>query len=238
MRTTLFIPTKNEIDAVKIIMPQIRPEWVDEIICVDGHSRDGTAEWLEAQGYRVLRQKSDGLIGAYWECIEAASGDVIIGFSPDGNSIPETIPKIVQKMREGYDIVIASRYKDGARSADDDMVTAFGNWMFTTMANLLYRGNITDLCVMYRGFRKNLVYELSLSRSRHPMMEIELMVRGLKSGLRMLDIPADEPARIGGVRKMRIFYNGWFVLWVLLKEVYAFPRRKPPASERTRRPER
>lgn len=231
MRTTLFIPTKNEIDAIKVIMPQIRPEWVDEIIVVDGHSTDGTPEWLESQGYRVLRQKTDGLIGAYWECIEAASGDVIVGFSPDGNSVPDAIPRIVEKMREGYDIVIASRYKDHARSFDDDPVTAFGNWMFTTMANLFYRGNITDLCVMYRGFRKNLVYELQLSRSRHPMMEIELMVRGLKRGLKMIDIPADEPARIGGVRKMRIFYNGWFVLWVLLKELYLFPRTKPPYRE-------
>lgn len=224
MKTTLFIPTKNEIDAVKIIMPQVRPEWVDEIICVDGHSTDGTPEWLEQQGYRVIRQKTDGLIGAYWECIEVAAGDVIVGFSPDGNSVPGAIPKLVDKMREGYDIVVASRYKDAAHSDDDDTITAFGNWMFTRMANLLYRGRITDLCVMYRAFRKDLVYQLGLSRSRHPMMEIELMVRAIKGGLRILDIPADEPARIGGVRKMRILYNGWFVLWVLIKELWMFPR--------------
>jgi glycosyltransferase involved in cell wall biosynthesis len=226
MKFTLFIPTKNEIDAVKVIMPQIRPEWVDEIICVDGHSTDGTPQWLEAQGYRVIHQQSEGLIGAYWECLDVAQGDVIVAFSPDGNSKVEAIPQLIEKIKEGYDIVVASRYAPGARSEDDDWITGFGNWMFTRLANLLYGSRYTDLLVMYRAFRRSLPYELELSRSRHPMMEIELMLRAAKNGLRVADIPADEPARIGGVRKMRIFYNGWFVLWTILKELWV--HRKMP----------
>jgi len=228
MKFTLFIPTKNEIDAVKVIMPQIRPEWVDEIICVDGHSTDGTPQWLEEHGYRVIPQQSDGLIGAYWECMDVAQGDVIVAFSPDGNSMVDAIPQLIEKIKEGYDIVVASRYAPGSHSDDDDWLTGFGNWFFTGLSNVLYGAHNTDLLVMYRAFRKSLPYDLELSRSRHPMMEIELMLRGVKNGLRMTDIPAVEPARIGGVRKMKIFYNGWFVLWVIIKELFVHRRMKTP----------
>jgi hypothetical protein len=58
-------------------------------------------------------------------------GDVVITFSPDGNSIAELIPELVNKMKEGYDMVIVSRYLNEAKSEDDDIITAFGNWLFT-----------------------------------------------------------------------------------------------------------
>ena len=41
-------------------------------------------------------------------------------------------------MREGYDLVIGSRYRDGAKSDDDNWLTALGNWMFTRIVNVLF----------------------------------------------------------------------------------------------------
>ena len=52
-------------------------------------------------------------------------------FSPDGNSIPELIPNLISKMKEDHDMVIVSRYLDDAKSDDDDIITRFGNWLFT-----------------------------------------------------------------------------------------------------------
>jgi len=220
MKTTLFIPVLNELEGVKVIMPRIHKEWVDEILIVDGDSTDGTREYLEEQGYTVIRQKEKGLIAAYWECIEASKGDVIIAFSPDNNSVPELIPAMVRKMGEGYDLVIASRYLAGARSYDDGTITAFGNWMFTRMINLLYGGRYSDALVMYRAFRKDLIKTLSLAKNQHPFLEIELVIRSLKHGLKLTEIPGDEPKRIGGISKMRVLYHGSAVLYVVLKELF------------------
>jgi len=226
MKTTLFIPTLNEIEAIKTIMPRIKREWVDEIIVVDGNSTDGTPEWFRENGYRVISQKSHGLAGAYWECFEAAAGDVIILFTPDGNSIPDLIPVMVEKMREGYDLVIASRYASGAKSQDDDFVTGFGNWMFTKMVKTFYGGPVTDVLVAYRAFRKSLVSTLQLTRSNHPYFEQELVIRSIKHGLRIAEVPGDEPARIGGVRKMSVVYNGSWVLYGILRELFVHRVKK------------
>ena len=228
MKTTLFLPTRNEIDGIKAIMPQIRPEWVDEILFVDADSTDGTREWLEERGYRVLRQVGHGLGAAYWQCLAEAKGDVIIAFSPDGNSVPEAIPRLVEEMRKGYDMVIASRYLPPARSADDDVVTAFGNWMFTTAINVLFGGHYTDALVMLRAFRKDLFERVGMDASEtRPVLEPLLCMRCARLKMKVADIPADEPPRIGGERKMRVLYNGWCILSVMLRDFLLRP--KPPA---------
>jgi glycosyltransferase involved in cell wall biosynthesis len=223
MKTTLFIPVLNEIVGLKLIMPRVKKEWVDEILFVDGGSTDGSYEYLEQQGYKVIQQKGRGLELAYWACFDAAAGDVIITFSPDNNSIPELIPLMIQKMREGYDLVIASRYLNNAKSDDDDAVTAFGNWLFTKVANILHGGQYTDFIVMYRAFRKDLITQLDLERretGEFPVLQQQLMIRAVKHRLKIAEIPGDEPKRIGGVRKVRIFYHGWAVLYVIIKELF------------------
>src|SRR3954464_14417544 len=110
MRSTLAVLVLNEIEAIQVVLPQIQREWVDEIIVVDGGSTDGTIEYCEGLGYRVLRQKERGYGRGMLELIEMASGDIIIEFMGDGNCKVDTIPALVKKVEEGYDLVIASRY--------------------------------------------------------------------------------------------------------------------------------
>ena len=60
MKTTLLIPTVNEIEGMKIIMPRIKKEWVDEILIVDGGSTDGTLEYARSHpDYVVVPQQSE-----------------------------------------------------------------------------------------------------------------------------------------------------------------------------------
>ncbi|MBI4062699.1 MAG: glycosyltransferase family 2 protein [Elusimicrobia bacterium] len=225
MKTTLFIPIRNEIDGLKQILPMIKKEWVDEIIFVDGNSTDGSFEYLKNNGYFVIKQKSKGTCGAYWECCEVAKGDIIIAFSPDGNSLPELIPILAEKMKDGYDMVIASRYADGAKSYDDDFITAFGNWMFTQLVNVLFSARYTDSIVMFRAFKKNLLSQLELTSGNLPVLEMQLTIGCAKKKLKVLDIPGDEPIRIGGVRKMNPLINGCALLWCVFWEWITWRRQ-------------
>ena len=115
-------------------------------------------------------------------------------------------------------MVIASRYAPGARSDDDDIITAFGNWLFTTLINVLHGGKYTDAMVMFRIFKKSLIKDLDLDKQETyrqenwfgtkicwmPILSIRCAKRGLKVG----EIPGDEPDRIGGVRKLQILRWG------------------------------
>jgi len=219
MKVSLVIFSLNEIDGMKVIMPKIKKEWHDQLIIIDGGSTDGTIEYAKEHGYPVFIQKERGPAAAFKEAMEKVTGDIVITFSPDGNSIPEKIPELVEKMKEGYDIVILSRYLDGAKSYDDDAVTAFGNWMFTRLVNLLFRIRITDLLVMYRAFRKELVGELKIN-TKALCWQTQTLLRASKKKLRIGEIPCDEPARIGGKRKMHPLKNGISELLMIMREFF------------------
>lgn len=230
MKTTLFIPTLNELEGMRILMPQIDPSWVDQILVVDGQSTDGTIEYCREHNYELVVQKKKGLRFAFLEGWPHVRGDVVITFSPDGNSVAAAIPALVAKMREGYDMVIGSRYLAGARSSDDDLITGFGNWLFTRTVNLLHGGHYTDAMVMLRAYRTALFYELDLDKEETyapeklfcTVLGIEpiLSVRAVKRRLRIAEIPADEPKRIGGVRKLQVIRWGGAYMAQFLRELY------------------
>ena len=230
MKVTLLVPTLNEVIGMKQIMPKIYKDWVDQILVVDGGSVDGTIEYARESGYELIIQKTQGIRHAYIEAMEHVKGDVIITFSPDGNSIPELIPALIAKMEEGYDMVIASRYLDGAKSYDDDAVTAFGNWLFTSLINLLYRSKYTDAMVMFRAYKTGLIKTLDIDKDSSYRTEEKLFgtkigceplisIRAAKRKLKCCDIPGDEPPRMGGKRKLKIIKWGLAYMFEVFREL-------------------
>lgn len=231
MTTTLLIPTLNEITGLKAIMPRIKREWCEQILFTDGGSTDGTIEYLKENGYEYVIQKKKGLRDAYLSAMPQVRGDVILTFSPDGNSVPELIPACIEKMKEGYDHVIVSRYARGAKSQDDDPITAFGNWMFTHLMNLCHHAHHTDTMVIYRAFKKQLIYDLDLDKDSSYAFEEKLFhtnlsweplmsIRVAKRKLQYTDIPGDEPPRLGGVRKLQIIRWGLAFVYQTIREIF------------------
>lgn len=217
MKTTLIAATLNEIEAVQVVLPQIDKSWVDEIIITDGGSTDGTIEYCQQNGYTVVRQTGRGYGSAIRQGVSAASRDIIIEFPPDGNSMPEKILEVVAEIEKGYDFVIVSRYKNGARSHDDDIMTGVGNKTFTALTNKMFGTSYTDVLVGYRAYRKELFPTPNLDAEglSWPLQEA---VRFATHGYRVGEIGGDEPERIGGERKMKPFKTGWEILSLMLKE--------------------
>ena len=233
MKVTLIVPTLNEIDGMKVIMPKIKKEWYDQLIVLDGGSTDGTIEYAKQHGYFVYVQKKQGFRQAYTEVLPYIKGDIVLTLSPDGNSIPELIPELIEKMQEGYDMVIASRYLNGAKSEDDDFITAFGNWFFTKTINLLHGGKYTDVMVIFRAYKTNLIYYLELHKDEgyetaeklfntKISWEPLLSTRAAKKKLRIAEIPGDEPPRIGGERKLKILKWGAAYYFQFIREKFCW----------------
>jgi glycosyltransferase involved in cell wall biosynthesis len=231
LKVTLLIPTLNEINGMKEIMPKINSQWYDQIIIVDGGSTDGTVEYAKEKGYFVFIQQKKGIRYAYIEAMKYVTGDIVVTFSPDGNSLPELIPALTEKMKEGFDMVIVSRYAKGAKSYDDDAITSFGNWMFNFLINLLYRVHYTDCMVMFRAWKKDIFISLDLDKedsykteesifNTRVGVEPLLSIRAAKARLKCGEIPGDEPARIGGERKLQILRWGAAYLFEVFRELF------------------
>jgi glycosyltransferase involved in cell wall biosynthesis len=231
MNVTLLIPTLNEESGMKAIMPKVDRSLFCQILVVDGKSRDKTVEVSRAMGFDVVIQQTPGIRGAYMDALPQIKGDVILTFSPDGNSLPELLGPCIEKYKQGYDMVIVSRYAQGAKSDDDDAVTGFGNWLFTNSINFFHHARYTDAMVIYRIYRKNLIQELDLDKDSSYSFEEKLFrtkiswepllsIRAAKRRLKLADIPGDEPRREGGERKLQVLKWGAAYYFEILREIF------------------
>jgi len=221
---TLVILTLNEIEGLGHVFPKLPLHAVDEVLAVDGGSTDGTLEFFAAHGVRVLRQDKRGRGEAFRLAVREARHDHLVFFSPDGNEDPEDILRLVEGLRAGHDMVIASRFMAGGRSEDDDKwgfaSRRWGNVTFTWLVNRLWRRPrpITDTINGYRAITRAAFRRLDPDADGYAI-EFQMSMRALQLRLDVLEIPTQERDRIGkGVSKLNALPVGLQFLRLLLRE--------------------
>lgn len=229
---TLLVVALNELDGLKRLMPAIQREPFDQMIILDGGSTDGTIEWCKQNGYEIYVQKNKGCWEAYREVFASGmvKGDIIVTFSPDGNSAPSFIGDLVDKIIEGqYDMVIASRYLWPAVSLDDTWLTRIGNWLFTGIINLRSNYKYKDALVIYRAYHKDVVKYLGFDKdltwiqrklshaSNLYGWESSMSLRAGMRPLKIAEIPASEPKAFRE-RRQNTFKHGLVVLTQIVHE--------------------
>ena len=217
MTTALIITTLNEIVGVKKIVPKIKKEWLDEIIFVDGGSTDGTIEEAKRMGFKVIIQKQKGHGAAVLEGVNAIKSDNFILFGPDGNDEPEKIPELIEKIKEGYDQVLVTRFGKGSVNLDAGIIDTFGNKMFTFLANVFFGGYWTDTLNESRIISKKAFQELNFDAMDLSSTQ-QMSIRGLKRRQKICEILGNEGERIGGVRKMKPLSVGASLSLRIIKE--------------------
>ena len=219
MSTIVFVLTLDEIDGVSVIMPQVKKEWAEQIIFVDGGSTDGTVEKAKELGFEVIHQqnKNKGEGNACRIGTDATQSDYIMFFSPDGNDLPEDIPKLIEKTKQGHDVVHISRFGKNSISNDANWFEYFGNKMFTFLVNSFFGGNYTDALNGFRIIKRAFWDELKTD-AQYLNIEQQTCIRLAKRKIPIYEIESREPDRIGGERKMRPLTVGAQLSYQIIKE--------------------
>jgi glycosyltransferase involved in cell wall biosynthesis len=97
MNVCLLLTTINEEIGMRAIVPLIDRTWVDQIIVSDYKSTDSTVAFAQEQEIEVVHQQQPGLRRAFIEALPFIHGDIVICFSPDGNSLPEKFQNLSRK---------------------------------------------------------------------------------------------------------------------------------------------
>ena len=217
MYVIVFVLTLDEIEAIQVIMPQVKKEWADRIIFVDGGSADGTVEKAKEMGFEVIHQKNKGEGNACRVGTDATESEFVMFFSPDGNDVPEDIPKLIQKTKEGHDIVHISRFGKNSISDDANWLDRFGNNMFTFLVNCFFGGTYTDALNGFRIIKRKIWDELKTD-AQYLNIEQQTCIRLAKRKIPIFEIEGREPKRIGGERKMRPLTTGAQLSYQIIKE--------------------
>ena len=217
MSTAIIILTLDEIDGVRAIVPKLNNDWAEEIIFVDGGSKDGTIEEAKKLGFKVIHQNNKGEGNACRIGVEKTNSDYIMFFSPDGNDEPEAIPQMISKISEGFDIVHISRFGKGSYSEDAGIIDNFGNRMFTFLVNVFFGGNYSDALNGFRIIRRDVMLKLKTDAQKLNI-EQQICIRAAKKNLKIFEIYGREPKRIGGERKMKPIPTGVSLSAQIIKE--------------------
>jgi len=234
---SVIIPARNEALNLPYVLPQL-PAGITEVILVDGRSTDGTVEVARQilPDVVVVHQTGKGKGDALRAGFDAATGDIVVMIDADGSMSPREIPRYVEALVNGADLVTGSRMMDGGGSSDLTPLRRLGNHALMSTFSLLYRERCSDLCYGYMAFWRRVLPVLDLDCDG---FEIETLmnVRAITSGLRVVEVPSHEARRLHGESNLRTFRDGSRVLRTLVTERRRRKTVVPPPAPTAATPE-
>lgn len=223
VRVSIVIPAKDEASSIGLVcadlfkvIPQLEG-YTCEVICVDDHSTDRTAEIAASYGARVVSNHGPSGKGqALRAGFEAATGDVIVMMDADYSHRAEDLPAMLTPLASGAGgLVIGSRLMGG--SDEFTRVRALGNLFLTAVFGLCHERYLTDALNGYKAFRRDVFTDFRYTSNSFEI-EIELLVNALRKGYRVVEVSSHERERHGGEAKSRAIWHGTRFLWRILWE--------------------
>lgn len=224
MRLSLCLLTWNEVAGCRHDVPHLPRDAFEEVFAVDGGSTDGTCEYLRSLGIAVHRQEFPTYNGAIRSAFRKCTTDALILFHPKGSVDPDSVLKFRPLFEQGADLVIASRIGPGARNEEDAQLMKHRKWFVMGMglvASLLWRRagpRVWDVLHGFRGMRKEAFGAIDPLPSG-VSIDLEMVVRAYKKGLRVAIFPVREERRLGGSTHFKAWPTGkklleylWFEL--------------------------
>ena len=187
---------------------------VGEVVVADNGSEDGSAELATAAGARVVHESRRGYGSAYLAGFGAARGEYIVMLDADMTYPFDEIPRFVQELRDGGQLVMGDRMDNIEPGAMHWVNRYIGNPILSGTLNLFFRTGIRDAHCGMRGLRRDILPTLDL-RTTGMEFASEMVIRAAKEKLEIREFPISYAPRMGESKLSRV-RDGWRHLRFLL----------------------
>lgn len=194
MELTILMPCLNEAKTLKTCISKANSFLINnnidgEVLIADNGSTDGSQEIAINTGARVVNIPEKGYGAALIGGCEAAYGKyVIMGDSDDSYDFSNLMP-FVEKLREGYDLVMGNRFKGGIeKGAMPPLHKYLGNPVLSTIGRILYKSPIKDFHCGLRGYNRESILSLNLHTTGMEYAS-EMVVQATLHKLKICEVP-------------------------------------------------
>ena len=224
---TIVIPAKNEENTIAEIVKSALV-YSNDVLVIDGNSTDKTAEIAKSVGARIINISPKGKGNALCGSIEYIKNPITVFMDADGSHIPEDIPKLVAPILEGKaDHVSGSRLLGGSdelHGTFDETFRLMGSSFITACINWKFKVRLSESQNGFRAIKTDLLRKLKL-KEKITTIEQEMIIKTLKLGYRMAEVPTHERRRFFGVSNIRLGRVSFRYVYSFIKYLF-FTRSK------------
>jgi glycosyltransferase involved in cell wall biosynthesis len=210
---TVLVAAYNEAPVIgDVVRDALGAVPAGEVLVVDDGSTDGTDRAAAAAGARVLRLAANaGKGSAVRRGLPEARGEIVVLIDGDGQDDPAEIPRLLEALRPGVDLVIGSRFIGRFEPGAITPVNHWGNRFLTSVINLLFSTALTDTQAGFKAFRAETLDRVTLRADRFDI-EVDLLLGVLRSGGRVVEVPVRRGSRQHGESRLNSFLDGSRIL--------------------------
>ncbi|MCF7885394.1 MAG: polyprenol monophosphomannose synthase [Candidatus Marinimicrobia bacterium] len=225
----VIIPTYNEKNNIPLVIKKLIGFDVD-ILVIDDNSPDNTADVVREHQeeyknriYLIEREGKLGLGTAYIKGFKWALDHnyrFILEMDADLSHNPKDVPRLINKCKQGNDLVIGSRYCNGVNVVNWPLKRLIISYLGSRYARFVTRLPIQDPTAGFKCFHNKVLESIELDnvRSTGYAFQIEMNYRAYKKGFKLHEIPIIFTERTEGESKMskQIVYEAVFMVWKLV----------------------
>ena len=212
---TLIIPAKEEKESLPLFLNELKNLQYNKLVVLQKEDETTLKAISVTQGINILIQKENGYGNALKEGINSVKTKYCCIINADGSMDPKYLKEKLLKC-EKIDFIFSSRYEKSGGSNDDDIVTYFGNKIFTFLGNFFFNLGISDILFTYILGKTDSFKKLNLSYSDFRIC-VEIPINAKKKNFNYAIIPSFERSRIGGKKKVNAFKDGFLILFAMVK---------------------
>ncbi|RMG40481.1 MAG: glycosyltransferase family 2 protein [Candidatus Dadabacteria bacterium] len=219
---TVVVPVKNEERSLEEVLHGIFKH-TKSVIVVDGHSDDRSREVATSAGARVLLDNGLGKGDAIRTAIPEITDEITVFIDGDGSHNPDDIPALVAPIKSGeFDHVSASRLIGGSSELHggfDEFMRLAGSSFITACINWRFKVRLSDSQNGFRAIRTDVLKKLNLQENS-TTIEQEMIIKTLKLGYRLGEVPAHEHPRKYGSSHIALSRVWHLYLWSLIRNLF------------------
>ncbi|MHA2405451.1 MAG: glycosyltransferase family 2 protein [Candidatus Hermodarchaeia archaeon] len=189
MKICSIIPAYQESRAIKQVVT-LTQKYCTCVVVVDDGSTDNTNRIAEDSGAIVLRHsknlgKGAALRTGFNYAVETAC-DIIITLDGDMQHNPHSIPRFIEKINKGFDVIVGSRY--ATKSEEMPFARKLSNLITTQALRVFFKVPVTDSQSGFRAFRKEVLEAISV-RDDGFAAETEILIDAKRAGFKISEVP-------------------------------------------------
>jgi glycosyltransferase involved in cell wall biosynthesis len=201
MKVCCIIPAYQESRAIDQVI-RIAQKYCTHVVVVDDGSTDNTAKIAQDNGATVLRHPTNLGKGAAlrtgFDYTVKKQYDVMITLDGDLQHNPHSIPRFLDKIKQGYDLIVGSRYQ--TQSEDMPFARKLSNLITTTVLRVFFKVPVTDSQSGYRAFKRRVLETIPV-RDNGFAAETEILIDAQRAGFLISEVPiatsyGDEESKI------------------------------------------